>query len=176
MDWRANSEKTEKKLPITHGELVFLDSIKSHINIYATISKISRYVICWSCGQSPSYLLYMWPWLNCLWNIFFLQFSVSLLKTCKLLVRMKTQWNCSVCAEVNMVYPNGPCKHSKVTVHRQSQTMEIEKSCGGKKPIAINRFDHTTRCVGFKSLSIPAFLFSLWKCGVNPLSWYFYLF
>lgn len=92
---------------------------------------------------------------------FFLYIFVFLLKACKLFVRIKTQWNCRVCAQVNMVDHNGSCKHSKVTVQTQSWTMESKKSCGGKNPTAINRLDHTIQCVAFKSISIPAFL-TLW--------------
>lgn len=95
------------------------------------------------------------------------------------IVRIKTLKNCSMCAQVKMVDQNGSYKHSKVTVHRQSWTMEIKKLCGGKNPKAINRLDHTIQCVGYKSIPIsPAFLllFGLWKCGAKSLCWYFYLF
>lgn len=87
-------------------------------------------------------------------------------------MKKKTLWNCSVCAQVKMVDHTGSCKHSKVTVHRQSWTMEIEKLCGGRNPKAINRFDHTIQqCVGCKYISIPAFLFlfGLWKRRAKSL-------
>lgn len=161
--------------------LGFLDSITGHVSVYETILKLSSsYVIWWSCSQQL-HLLRMWPWFNSLWKLFVKDFYAVFcvfVQTCKLLVRIKTLRNRSVCAQVNMVDHNDSCKHSKVTVHRQSWTMEIKKLCGGKNPTAINRLDHTIQCVGCKYISIPAFLFlsGLGKCGAKSVWWYFYLF